>query len=450
VVGAAAERHAATALIDAAFRPVRAPGRWFWPTLGVLVAMVAVAMAGYGYQLFAGLWVAGYTDAAFYGIYEANLVAFIGVSYGGALVSAVLRLTNAPWRTPITRMAEATALVSLLVGASFAIIHLGRPERIWQLFLFPQAASPIVWDMVAIATYLAATLIFLYLPLIPDLALARDRLGPSAGRLRRAFYRVAAVGWGGTPHQRRRLNWSVGAIAVLIIPLAITVHSVLAWAFSMTSRPGWHSTIFGPYFVLGALYSGVALVIVVVAAFRRAYQLEPYIGLRHFVSLSRIMAVLGAVYLYFTFSEMLTAAYVRTRDEASIVAVLLEGSFAVPFWVFLIGGVLVPIALSLAARQVRYLVVAAALAVVGMWLKRLLITLPSATVPLIGDVWGTVQVTWVAIVITLGAAAAIPLGLMVIFRFVPILAVDEMAEFDAHRPSAEPSSKRPLRAEAIP
>jgi Ni/Fe-hydrogenase subunit HybB-like protein len=147
---------------------------------------------------------------------------------------------------------------------------------------------------------------------------------------------------------------------------------------------------------------------------------------------------------------MLTAAYVRTRDEASIVAVLLEGSFAVPFWVFLIGGVLVPIALSLAARQVRYLVVAAALAVVGMWLKRLLITLPSATVPLIGDVWGTVQVTWVAIVITLGAAAAIPLGLMVIFRFVPVLAVDEMAEVDAHRPSAEPPSKRPLRAEAIP
>jgi Ni/Fe-hydrogenase subunit HybB-like protein len=421
---------AMSALQSTAFRPVLTPGRWFWPVFLGLGALVAAAVAAYAYQVLAGLWVAGYNDTAFYGIYEANLVAFIGVSYGGALVSAVLRLTNARWRAPITRMAEAMALVSLVVGGSFAIIHLGRPERIWQLIARPQAASPIVWDVIAISTYLAATVIFLYLPLIPDLAIARDRLGPSAGRLRFTFYRLAAAGWSGSTTQRQRLNWSVGAIAVLIIPLAISVHSVLAWAFSMTSRPGWHSTIFGPYFVIGALYSGVALVIVVVAAFRKAYRLEPYIGLPHFVSLARIMAVLAAVYLYFTFSEMLTTGYVRTREEASIVAVLLEGSFAPAFWGFMVGGILIPIVLALlpAARQVRYLVLAAVLVVVGMWLKRLLITLPTATAPLIGDVWGSVQFTWVAIVITLGATAAIPLGLMLLFRFVPILALDEMIE----------------------
>jgi len=450
MVATAAEFGEGAALRAAAFRPVQTPGRWFWPVFAALGALVAVAAAAYGYQLLAGLWVAGYGDAAFYGIYEANLVAFIGVSYGGALVSAVLRLTNARWRAPITRMAEAMALVSLVVGGSFAIIHLGRPERIWQLVTRPQAASPIVWDVIAISTYLAATLIFLYLPLIPDLAIARDRLGPSAGRLRRAFYRVTAVGWTATPAQRQRLNWSVGAIAILIIPLAITVHSVLAWAFSMTSRPGWHSTIFGPYFVIGALYSGVALVIVVVAAFRKAYRLEPYIGLPHFVSLARIMAVLGGVYLYFTFSEMLTTGYVRTREEASIVAVLLEGSFAPAFWGFMIAGILIPIALSLvpATRQVRYLVLAGVLAVVGMWLKRLLITLPTATAPLIGDVWGSVQFTWVAIVITLGATAAIPLGLMIIFRFVPILALDEMMEADS-RELPQPVAEQPLGAEGV-
>lgn len=450
MVGAVAEPQPATALRDAAFRPMQEPGRWFWPLFAALAALVAVAAVAYGYQLLAGLWVAGYSDTAFYGIYEANLVAFIGVSYGGALVSAVLRLTGARWRAPITRMAEAMALVSLLVGASFAIIHLGRPERIWQLIVSPQAGSPIVWDVIAISTYLAATLIFLYLPLIPDLAIARDRLGRSSSRLRRTFYRVAAAGWSGTPAQRQRLNWSVGAIAVLIIPLAITVHSVLAWAFSMTSRAGWHSTIFGPYFVIGALYSGVALVIVVVAAFRKAYRLEPYIGLPHFVSLARIMAALGAVYLYFTFSEMLTAAYVRTREEASIVAVLLEGSFAVAFWGFLVAGILIPILLSVvpAARQVRYLVLAGVLAVVGMWLKRLLITFPSATAPLIGDVWGTIQITWVVILVTVGATAAIPLGLMILFRFVPILALDEMAELDGKEASRS-VPERPLGAEAV-
>lgn len=450
MVAVAAEPQSATALHNAAFRPMREPGRWFWPLFAALAALVALAAVAYGYQLLAGLWVAGYNDRAFYGIYEANLVAFIGVSYGGALVSAVLRLLNLPWRAPITRMAEAMALISLLVGASFAIIHLGRPERIWQLIVFPQAASPIVWDAIAISTYLAATLIFLYLPLIPDLAIARDRLGHSSSRPRRAFYRIAAVGWRGTPAQRRSLNWSVGAIAILIIPLAISVHSVLAWAFSMTSRAGWHSTIFGPYFVIGALYSGVALVIVIVALFRKAYRLEPYIGLRHFVSLARIMAALGVVYLYFTFAEMLTSGYVRTRDEASIVAALLEGSFAPAFWGFIVGGILIPLVLSLlpAARQVRWLVLASVLVVTGMWLKRLLITLPSATAPLIGDVWGTALLTWVPILISVGATAAIPLGLMITFRFVPILALDEMAQVDA-QDAVGPAFEPPASAEVV-
>lgn len=437
MVAAVAERPGEVALRDAAFRPMRQPGRWFWPVFLGLAAVVAVAFVAYGYQVAAGLWVAGYNDTAFYGIYEANLVAFIGVSYGGALVSAVLRLTNAHWRAPITRMAEGMALVALLVGAAFAIVHLGRPERIWELIVHPQAGSPIVWDVIAISTYLVATLIFLYLPLIPDLAVARDRLGPTSGRLRRTFYRLAAAGWSGTRAQRRSLNWSVGAMAVLIIPLAVAVHSVLAWAFSMTSRPGWHSTIFGPYFVIAALYSGVALVIVVVAAFRKVYRLEPYIGLRHFVSLGRIMAVLGIVYLYFTFAELLTSAYTRTHEEASIVAVMLEGSYAPGFWLFMVGGLFVPLALTLVPtfRQERYLVLAGVLAVVGMWLKRMLITLPAATAPLIGDSWGAAQLTWVAIAITLGATAAIPLGLMILFRFVPILSLDEMAEAD--RASAE-------------
>jgi len=451
MVDTAAEDRDGAALREAAFRPIQMPGRWFWPIFVGLSAVVLAALAAYVYQVRSGLWVAGYTDSAFYGIYEANLVAFIGVSYGGALVSAVLRLTNARWRLPITRMAEGMALVSLLIGASFAIVHLGRPERIWELIVEPQAGSPIVWDAIAITTYLVATLIFLYLPLIPDLAIARDRLGPSAGRLRRTLYRWAAVGWIGAPAQRRSLNWSVSAMAILIIPLAVVVHSVLAWAFSMTSRPGWHSTIFGPYFVIGALYSGVALVIVVVAAFRKAYALERYIGLQHFVSLARIMAVLGVIYLYLTFAEMLTSAYTRTREEASIVAVLLEGAYAPAFWLFMIGGILAPILIGFlpGARKVRYLVLAGLLAVVGMWLKRLLITLPASTAPLIGDVWGTVQVTWVAIVITLGAMAAIPLGLMILFRFVPVLALDEMAE--AGRESySEPVVGQVQTGEAVP
>jgi molybdopterin-containing oxidoreductase family membrane subunit len=426
VSGALARRHAD--IETAAFRPIERPGRWFWPVAIFLTLVVAGALAAYAYQLLSGMWVAGYSDRAFYGIYEANLVAFIGVSYGGALVSAVLRLSHASWRAPVTRIAEAMALVSLVVGGAFAIVHVGRPERLWQILVAPQFSSPIVWDFAAISTYLVATIFFLYLPLIPDLATARDRLAASAHGWRHWLYRTLALGWRDEPRQRRRLEYAVGGLAILIIPLAVSVHSVLAWAFSMTSRAGWHSTIFGPYFVIGALYSGVALVIVLAAAFRSAYRLQPFIGVVHFSALARIMGILGLAYLYFTFSELLTAGYVRTREEVSIVAVLLEGAYAIPFWGFLIGGLLVPIVIAFvpATQRIRWLVAAAALAVVGMWLKRVLITLPSATAPLIGESWGTVQLTWVPILITAGATAAIPLGLMVLFRLVPIMSVDEM------------------------
>lgn len=412
----------------AAFRPINHPGRWFWPAVAFLTILVLLAVGAYLYQVLEGLWVAGYTDRAFYGIYEANLVAFIGVSYGGALVSAVLRLTKARWRAPITRIAEATALVSLLVGAAFAIVHVGRPDRLWEIMTGPQFASPIVWDFAAVTTYLVATIFFLYLPLIPDLALARDRAGADAGGFRPWLYRTFALGWRDQPRQRRRLNVGVGALAILIIPLAISVHSVLAWAFSMTSRPGWHSTIFGPYFVIAALYSGVALVIVFAAVFRRVYRLQAFIGAGHFIALAKLMGILGVAYLYFTFSELLTAGYVRTREEASIVAVLVEGPYAPWFWAFMVLGLLVPIVVAFvpAAQRTRLIVMAAGLAVVGMWLKRMLITLPSATAPLLGESFGDVQLTWVPIVITIGATAAIPLGLLILFRFIPIMSVDEM------------------------
>lgn len=431
------------AVEHAAFRPIDRPGRWFWPATGFLALLVLLGVVAYLYQVLEGLWVAGYTDRAFYGVYEANLVAFIGVSYGGALVSAVLRLTKARWRAPVTRIAEAMALVALIVGGAFAIVHVGRPERLWQIMVAPQFASPIVWDFAAITTYLVATTFFLYLPLIPDLATARDRLGAEARGLRPWLYRTFALGWRDLPSQRRRLEVAVGALAVLIIPLAVSVHSVLAWAFSMTSRPGWHSTIFGPYFVIGALYSGVALVIVLAAVFRKAYRLQPFIERHHFVALGKLMGILGLAYLYFTFSELLTVGYVRTREEASVVEVLLEGAYAPWFWAFMVLGLLVPVIVAFvpATQRLRLLVAAAGLAVLGMWLKRMLITLPSATAPLIGEGFADVQLTWVPIVITVAATAAIPLGLLILFRFIPIMAVDEMRHLAAQGAPAEEAAR---------
>ncbi len=329
---------------DTAFRPLGRSGRGFWILAALLALLVLWGVVAYGIQFFGGLGTAGYSDRAFWGIYEANLVAFIAVSYGGALVSAILRLTQAKWRAPITRLAESMAVFSLLVGMLFALIHLGRPDRVLLMILTPQVGSPIVWDFVVIATYMVATMIFLYLPLVPDLAILRERYRLQGGwRLR--LYGLLSLNWQGLPRQRQALNRAVITVAVLIIPVAVMVHSVLSWAFALTGRPGWSSTIFAPYFVVAALYSGIAMVILVVAGFRKGYHLDRYIGIKHFRYLAYLMLTLDLMYLYFTFTEMLTEGYIQTEETAPILESLLVGEYAGSFWLFILAGGLLPLLL---------------------------------------------------------------------------------------------------------
>jgi Ni/Fe-hydrogenase subunit HybB-like protein len=437
---------AVEAVRTAALRPLAPSGRRFWLIVGLLRVLVAWGGAAFIVQTIEGLGAAGYTDLGFWSVYEANLVAFIGVSYGGALVSAILRLTHARWRAPITRMAEAMAVFSLLVGALFAIIHLGRPERIWELVTRPRVSSPIVWDFVAVTTYLVATVIFLYLPLIPDLAILRDH-GIAASGWRARLYRWLAVGWRGLPRQRQVLEQGITAMAILIIPIAVLVHSVLSWAFSVTSRPGWHSTIYGPYFVVAALYSGVAMVILVVAGFRAAYHLHPHIQGRHFLYLAYLLAALDALYLYFTFAEMLTEGYPLSPEIVPLLQALLIGQFAPLFWLFVLGSGILPLLIIAIprTRTVAGIVTAAAFVVVGMWVKRLLIVIPPASRSVVDDSWGTVHFTWVTVGLTIGGAAAIPLLLMLFFKLVPIMGIDEIV----HTMVEEPSSARGTTQAAI-
>ena len=426
---------------EAALRPLGRSSWRFWTLAAFLAALVAWGAIAYVVQLTNGLGSAGYSDKGFWGIYEANLVAFIGVSYGGALVSAILRLTQARWRAPITRLAEAMAVFSLLVGAVFAVVHLGRPDRMWRLIIFPHSSSPIVWDFVAVMTYLVATLIFLYLPLIPDIAFLRARAG-SKQTWRRRFYGLFSLNWQAKRRQQRLLSQSMTAIAILIIPLAILVHSVLSWAFAVNSRPGWNSTIFAPYFVVAALYSGVGMVILVVAGFRKGYHLEPFIGLKHFRYLAYLMLTLGLLYLYFTFTEMLTEGYTLNEEITPILTAMLVGRYAPYFWLFIVGGGLLPILLVTLprTRNIPGIVTASALVVVGMWMKRLLIVVPAVANPLIAGAWGSFQPSWVAVAVTVGGAAAVPLLLMLFFKFVPILPIYEMEEIELEASQHIPDS----------
>lgn len=415
--------------VERAMWPIGRGDRKFWIAVIVLGAMVAAGIYAWIYQIQRGLWVTGLNQKVSWGFYIINCVFFIGMSYGGAMTSAILRLTNAKWRAPLTRLAEATAVAALLVGAVYPIIDMGRPERFLNILLFAQVGSPVVWDVVAIGTYMIASLVFLYLPLIPDLATTRDSLRMS--RLQ-GIYRILALGWTGTEKQERSLARGIGVMAVLIIPLAVSVHSVLAWLFAVTARGGWHSTIFAPLFVLAAMLSGVAAVILVIAAFRKVYGLQEFITAKHFRYLSFLLIALGVGYLYFMVSEYLTEGYLLDEATAPLLESIFIGSYAPAFWGFTIVGLILPLALT--AFSGRYMIAractASGLVIAGMWLKRFLIVVPGMAEPVMPWDWGRYAPSWVEITITLGSAAAIPLILIIFFRFFPVMSVHEMEEVE--------------------
>jgi molybdopterin-containing oxidoreductase family membrane subunit len=432
-------------VVEAAMRPFRPASRRFWIAIALLALVVVIGIAAWIYQLRNGMGVAGYTDRSFWSIYISDVVAIIGVSYGGAVVSAILLLTGASWRAPLVRLSEGMALVTVVVGALLVIPHLGRPDRLINMVLHANTASPVFWDMVAIIIYTFATLVFFLLPLVPDTATLLDSHPDELGRGRRFLFRFISRGWVGSTEQRRVLHSAMIIVAIIIIPLAVSVHSVLAWAFALVSRPGWHESIWAPYFVIAALYSGVALVILVAAGFRRGYHLEAFITTMHFVRLGFIMAALGAVYVYLTFADLLPSAYVGEAGPTEVIYGTLFGGVAVWFWLFVVAGTLLPIVLVALpwTRNIWGIVIAAVLVVIAMWIKRVIMVIETSGYSRLTNSFGDLfHFTWVSAAVTLSAVAAIPMLLMLLFRVVPLLSIAEVQHLagETDNPVAEVSS----------
>src|SRR5207302_1977068 len=252
----------------------------FYIVAGILAAIVAIGLGAWLFQMYRGFGVTGIRWPIFWAFYVTNFVFWIGISHAGTLISAILRLVNARWRRPVTRCAEVITAFALMIGAMFPIIHLGRPWLFFWLVPYPSSRriwpnfrSPLVWDFFAISTYLTGSILFLFLPMIPDFALVRDR---ASGR-RRRIYGWLALGWRGTTRQWHRLESAMQIMAVAIIPVAVSVHTIVSFDFSMAPVPMWHSTIFGPYFVTGAIFSGIAALIIAMAFLRRCLPLQVYL-----------------------------------------------------------------------------------------------------------------------------------------------------------------------------
>jgi len=408
--------------------PLTNYGKAYYAFVGLLLGVVGFGTYAYSTQLQSGLVVTAMRDNVLWGLYITNFVFFIGISHVGALMSAILRLSGAEWRKPITRMAEAITACSLAVGALMPIVDLGRPDRILNIPLYGRIQSPILWDFISIGTYLAGSLVFLLLPLIPDIAMLRDRLS-GVSSLRHRIYRTLSFGWRGTPYQQDRLEKAIGVMTILIIPIAISVHTVVSWIFAMTLRVGWNSSIFGPYFVAGALLSGVASVILAMAFFRHFYHLEDYLTPKHFRNLANLMLTMIIVYIYFVLNEFLTPAYKMETAEGQLLGALFTGEFSALFMAAQVGGLVVP-AILLSLRRTRNILgysIASMLVVVGIWIKRFVIIVPALARSQIAEFWATYQPSWVEWSITAAAFAGFILLYTVFSRVFPIVSVWETA-----------------------
>jgi molybdopterin-containing oxidoreductase family membrane subunit len=431
----------------ATLEPLGRSGR-LW--IGSLLAVCAMAVVAWFFQLLYGLRVTDMRNYVSWGTYMTNFVFFIGISHAGTLISAILRVTDAGWRRPITRMAEAITCIALLVGASMVVIDMGRPDRVLNVILHGRFQSPILWDLVSVTTYLTGSFLYLYVAMIPDMPMlaksAREH-GRSPWLIR--LYEILSLGYRESPAHRRLLARALGAMAVIIIPVAISVHTVVSWVFGMTLRPGWHSTIFGPYFVIGAIFSGTAAIITAMVIFRRAYHLERYLLPEHFHKLAKILLALSLLYGYFTLSEYLTTWYGGAETDVRLLDLLAGNSpVGATFWLWAVFGLFVPIGLLLfpSKRSLGSIMTASVLINIGMWVKRYLILVPTLQTPFIpAQAAGITPHYFPSVVectITAGAFAAFLLLYTLFSRVFPILSVWETVE-DAEEAAARAPVRTP-------
>jgi molybdopterin-containing oxidoreductase family membrane subunit len=412
-------------------RPLIKTSWRFYLLVGFLGCGVAMGLGTWAYQMYTGFGTTGINNPVFWAFYITDFVFWIGISHAGTLISAILRLVNAGWRRPVTRCAEVITAFALMIGAMFPIIHLGRPWLFFWLvpypsrrLIWPNFRSPLAWDFFAINTYLTGSLLFLFLPMIPDFALIRDT---STG-WRRKIYGTFALGWRGTTKQWHRLETAMQIMAIAIIPVAVSVHTIVSFDFSMAPVPMWHSTIFGPYFVAGAIFSGIAGLILAMATLRKFLHLEKYLHPVHFENLGKLLLMMSLLWGYFVFNERLTAWYGNDTADMNVFWVTQRGSFAPLFWLMVTVNFVIPVIL-LGVKKFRTIqgcVIASIGICVGMWLERFLIVVPSLSHKFLPYSWGHYRPRPVELLITVSTFCAMALLYTLFAKVVPIISIWEL------------------------
>ncbi len=392
----------------------------------VLAAIILVGLYAFILQLIKGHIVTGMRDNVVWGVYIINFIFFVCLSYSGAFIGGILHFFKTPWKNSVARIVEIITVLSLIIGPIFILLCIGRLDRLHYLFMYPRIQSPITWDIIAIITDLIGCIIYLYLTFIPDFAILRDN-SENMSKWRQKTYKFLSIGYQDIDSQRERLHKITRTMSTMIIALAIVAYSVLAWIFSLTLQPGWNSSIFAPYFIIAGLYSGVAVIIIAMYLIRKYFKLDHYIRKVHFIGTGVILLIMSMLYGYFTFSEYFSRWFSHKTHDTN----LLETLFTRYFWEFILAnyvGILVPIIILFfkKLRNITSITLAAVIAVLGLWLNRYLIVVPTLETPYLPiqdtrEEFIHYSATWVEWSLSFAGVAAFILFFILLMKLVPII-----------------------------
>ena len=399
---------------------------------GLAFMLVMLLLCAVTYLFAAGIGIWGVNVPVAWGFAIVNFVWWIGIGHAGTLISAILLLLKQEWRTSINRFAEAMTLFAVSCAGLFPILHLGRPWFAYWLIpypntmgIWPQFRSPLVWDVFAVSTYATISLLFWYVGLIPDMATLRDR---SSTRFGRMTYGMLAMGWRGSAIHWHRYETAYLLLAGLATPLVVSVHTIVSFDFAVSIVPGWHTTIFPPYFVAGAIYSGFAMVMVLAIPIRAVYGLEDFITMRHLENMAKVMLATGLIVAYGYMMENFMSWYSAGQYERYVTINRWTGPYAPVYWALILTNIVIPQALWFKRVRANVILLWAIAMVVniGMWLERFVIVVTSLHRDFMPSAWSMYYPTfwdWSTFIGTIGLFLAL---LFLFLRFLPVISIFEM------------------------
>jgi len=418
-------------------RTLEPPSPAYFGWMAVVALILTAGILAWTWQIYAGMGAAGKRTPQMWAMYITTFVFWIGIGHAGTLISAILYLFRARWRTSIYRGAEAMTVFAVLTAGLFPLIHAGRMWfAYWllpypnQRYLWPNFRSPLVWDVFAISTYLTISVVFFCVGLLPDIAAIRDA---STG-WRKKIYGVLSLGWEGTDRQWRHYRRAYGLFAALATPLVLSVHSVVSWDFAMALVPGWHSTLFAPFFVDGAIFSGFAMVLVLIIPMRYFWNLYAYITDKHLDAMGKLILVTSLVLSYFYLCEAFTAWYSGDHFERASLFWKATKSYAWAFWLQYFCNSLVPLVLfwRRARTHTPTLYVVSILVLIGMWFERFNIIVPGLGHDFYPYTWGIYWPTLTDTMIVIGSFAWFFILFLGFIKVMPSVSIVEVKETLPH------------------